>query len=155
MDSVAFSVARELHPPIGEWTVLDIRVNGSRLQEIVRAVEANQGTGDAEKNAPAPGAYMGLHPQSDDYFVRRLVGEPVVHTSNGISRRTALLRCTCGEVECWPLQANVEVTDRTVTWSHFRSAHDEWDLSSIGPFVFDRDQYEKSLSAATPDPELT
>ena len=150
MDQVVFSVERETHPPVGQWTVLDIRVNGSRLQELVRVVEASRATGGAEPSVP--GKYMGLHPQADSYFVRRLLGEPIVHTSSGISPRTALLGCTCGEVECWPLQADVEVTDRVVTWSNFRSARDEWDLSSIGPFVFDRDQYESSLSVATSTP---
>ena len=150
MDHVVFSVERETHPPVGEWTVLDIRVNGSRLQEMVQAVEASQATGDAE--ASVPGGYMGLHPQPDSYFIRRLLGEPIVHTSNGISLRTTLLGCTCGETNCWPLQADVEVTDRTVTWLNFRSPKDEWDLSPIGPFVFDRDQYENSLAAATSTP---
>jgi hypothetical protein len=147
VDHVLFSVERETHLPIGEWTVLDIRLNGSRLQEMVRAVEASQATGSAKESTP--GAYMGLPPQPDTFPIRRLLGEPIVHTSSGVSRRTTLLRCTCGDIGCWPLQADVEVSDHTVTWSSFISAKEEWDLGSIGSFVFDRDQYEQSLSAAT------
>jgi hypothetical protein len=152
VDHVVFSVERETHLPIGEWVVLDIRVNGSRLQEMVRAVEASQATGNAKDGVP--GRYMGLQPRPDTFPIRRLLGEPVVHTSSGISRRTTLLACTCGDPGCWPLQADVEVADLTVTWSNFRSAKDEWDLSVIGPFVFDHEQYEESLSAATSTPGL-
>ncbi len=150
MDHVVFSVERETHPPVGEWSVLDIRINGSRLQELVRDIEATQATGDAGDGVP--GDYMGLDPQPDSYLIRHLLGEPIVRTSSGISLRTTLLRCTCGDSGCWPLQADVRVTDRTVIWSDFRAPKDEWDLSSIGPFVFDHDQYEQSLSAATSIP---
>jgi hypothetical protein len=147
VDHVEFSVERETHDPVGEWTVLDIRVNGSRLQEIVRTVEASQANEDDEEDVP--GGYMGLHPRPDTFAIQRLLGTPTVHTTGGTSKRTTLLRCTCGEVECWPLEADVEVTERTVTWSNFHSPKEEWDLSSIGPFVFDRHQYEDSLAAAT------
>ena len=34
-----------------------------------------------------------------------------------------------------------------VTWRNFRNGHRDWDLSAIGPFVFDRTQHEKTLRA--------
>jgi hypothetical protein len=61
---------------------------------------------------------------------------------------TILLGCVCGEPSCWPLTAQVEVGDATVTWTGFRTGHRDWDLSGLGPFVFDRHQYETALVAA-------
>ncbi|HEY1095136.1 MAG TPA: hypothetical protein VGE61_10565 [Glycomyces sp.] len=59
---------------------------------------------------------------------------------------TVLLGCDCGDWGCWPLLAQVDVTDTTVTWRHFSNEHrPAWDLSGLGPFTFDRAQYEASL----------
>jgi hypothetical protein len=58
VDNLVFSIERESHPPVGESSVLDIRVNGFRLQERVQAVEATQATGDAEESIPS--GYIGV-----------------------------------------------------------------------------------------------
>ena len=59
-----------------------------------------------------------------------------------------LLGCSCGIVECWPLEARVTVDDDRVTWSNFAQ---EWepdrDYTGFGPFVFDRAQYEAAVHA--------
>jgi hypothetical protein len=49
---------------------------------------------------------------------------------------------------CWPLTARVTVTDATVTWREFRTGHRDWDLSGVGPFIFDRHAYEATLATA-------
>lgn len=58
---------------------------------------------------------------------------------------TVLLGCPCGEWGCWPLTVRVELTDATVRWHDFRTGHRDWDLSGLGPFVFDRPDYEAAL----------
>lgn len=45
----------------------------------------------------------------------------------------------------WPLTASVDVDESTVHWGGFRMGHRDWDQSELGPFVFDRDQYELAL----------
>ena len=55
--------------------------------------------------------------------------------------------CVCGEWGCWPLAVRVEVTDVTVRWHDFRTGHRNWDLSELGPFVFERREYEAALEA--------
>jgi hypothetical protein len=59
-----------------------------------------------------------------------------------------LLGCTCGFDHCSPVTARITVTDETVTWSDFRSGTD-WDASLVGPFVFDRSQYDEAVRSAT------
>ena len=49
-------------------------------------------------------------------------------------------------VGCWPLTTDVSVEEASVTWSHFRNGHRDWDLTGLGPFTFDRSQYETALS---------
>jgi hypothetical protein len=61
VDEIEFSVERELHLPIGEWTVLDIRINGHRLQEMVKEVETRTSSG--LDGTGVPGDYMGLDPR--------------------------------------------------------------------------------------------
>ena len=135
MDEIEFSVERELHLPIGEWTVLDIRINGHRLQAMAKEVETRA---SSSLNGPrVPGDYMGLDPRD----APTLLG----HENPA---RTTVLRCTCGDLGCGPLTVDVDTTDHRVTWSSVRSANPDWDLSSMGPFVFDRDQYEHALQRA-------
>ena len=58
-----------------------------------------------------------------------------------------LLGCTCGEWGRWPLTADVVVTPHQVVWRRFRHGHRAWDLSALGPFVFDREDDERALAA--------
>jgi len=34
-----------------------------------------------------------------------------------------------------------------VRWSNFRTGHRDWDLGGLGPFEFERSQYEAALSS--------
>ena len=151
MDHVSFSVRRERHPPTGEWTVLDIRINGVRLQEMVRATEIGPAT--AAGRPEDAGDYMGLDPRLA--ATRYFLGEPVTMSLRGDPIRDKVpLGCTCGEPACWPLRAELSVTDAAVTWSNFRGANTNWDLRALGPFTFDRSEYELALveAAATNRP---
>lgn len=60
-----------------------------------------------------------------------------------------LLACGCGEAGCWPLEATVDATDDTVTWSGFRQPHrPSWTYDGFGPFTFDRAQYDTAAAEA-------
>lgn len=37
-----------------------------------------------------------------------------------------------------------------VVWDHFLTGHRDWDLGHLGPFTFDREQYETALDAVLP-----
>ncbi|MGC4748407.1 hypothetical protein ACLQ28_22540 [Micromonospora sp. DT201] len=61
----------------------------------------------------------------------------------------ALLGCDCGEVGCWPLQAQVVTTDDVVRWRGFVQPHrPKRDYGDFGPFVFRRNQYERAVLEA-------
>lgn len=73
------------------------------------------------------------------------------HSADG--NAVLLMQCECGEVGCWPLLAKLEVTDTTVTWSDFQQPHRGpqspagwWRYDNLGPFSFDRVQYEAALA---------
>ena len=143
MDEVDFVVRSEHHPPIGYWSVLDVRVNGVRLQELVTsALEAQSTHGDTV----VPGAdYMGLDPSaaSAGHF---LGGYPVTMSIRGqpvLDR--VLLRCTCGEPGCDNVSAELRVEQSQVTWEKFRAGGAPL---PIDPFVFSRSQYDEALRRA-------
>jgi len=61
----------------------------------------------------------------------------------------ALLGCDCGEVGCWPLEAEVVTTDSRVTWRGFIQPHrPKRDYGSFGPLVFRRTHYEHAVREA-------
>jgi hypothetical protein len=48
-----------------------------------------------------------------------------------------------------PLLARVTTTPETVVWSDFEQPHrrGRWDYAQLGPFTFDRRQYEHAVEA--------
>lgn len=73
--------------------------------------------------------------------------------TEGASYRVAILECTCGVPDCWPLLAYITVRDSRVTWSGFEQPYRRdaeasgvaWSYGNLGPFVFDREQYEREM----------
>ena len=53
-----------------------------------------------------------------------------------------MLGCTCGVIECWFLQVSVRLSPDLVTWSDFGQFHRPSWLYELGPFTFEREQYE-------------
>ena len=63
--------------------------------------------------------------------------------------RVIVLACVCGSPYCTSITVRVQRSDMTVVWSDFAPA---WlgaasDCHRIGPFTFQREQYENSLQA--------
>ncbi|MDY3557294.1 hypothetical protein R5W24_006482 [Gemmata sp. JC717] len=69
-------------------------------------------------------------------------------------RRTkaTVLGCTCGITQCWFLQVRVTLLPEVVVWSEFGQFHRPHWRYNLGPFTFDRKQYEAQLaSGVAPD----
>lgn len=124
-------------PVVGIW------VDGVRLEELARRVELPFAA--AEGKPHIAGSYAGLTARDDIRWPsRHFLGESSL--SNFADGDTVLLGCQCGDWGCWPLVADVAVTEAAVSWSHFRNGHQEaWDLNELRPFVFERAQYEAAL----------
>jgi hypothetical protein len=145
MDSVVFQVETVALGGGDAYPVVAIHINGVRLEDLARVVE--QPFADAEGKPDLAGSYAGLAAATVAQGSRHFLGEPQdVWFDDG---DTVLLGCICGESGCWPLTARVDVLDATVQWSGFRTGHRPWDLSALGPFTFDRGQYERALAAAS------
>ena len=70
------------------------------------------------------------------------------HSYWGKIGKIAVLGCECGEVGCWPLYAQVQASEETISWSVFEQPHRrERDYSEFGPFQFRRSQYESAVDA--------
>ncbi|MFC8192161.1 hypothetical protein ACFUMH_10920 [Cellulomonas sp. NPDC057328] len=135
---VEFRVVRDVGRPDEVVPLVD----GARLDELVGRYERTRGYEPA-------GGYGGLVPAYGN------LGDLADHLGGGTrrwwsrDRHVALLACDCGEVGCWPLEAEVVVTDDRVTWSGFRQPHrPAWDYDGFGPFTFARDQYDAAAVVA-------
>ena len=83
--------------------------------------------------------------------LRRLLGEQPADLPSG---RCSLYVCPeCADLGCGALTAAVAVHERTVTWSDLGREVDYEDgversqLAPVGPLVFDRAEYERTLRA--------
>jgi hypothetical protein len=131
---------------------VQILIDGQDLIELARGVEGPvvAATGDTA----SPGSYSGL--AAEDYLPpsRHFLGERGREWWGG---KTELLACGhCGDVGCWPLVARIAATPPQVVWSDFEQPHrlerdcgdGAWRYDGLGPFVFDRTQYEAALRQA-------
>jgi hypothetical protein len=138
MNRIEFRVESE-ELGTGPADVLNLYVDGSRLQDLIRPYE--QPFADAEGKPTLAGQYVGLIERG--LSAKQFLNQPT-QTWFG-DGDTILLGCECGEAGCWPLTAHVEVGSHRVLWRHFRTGHRKWDLSAFGPFEFDRAKYDASL----------
>ena len=109
---------------------VEIYINGEKLREKVCKQELpfaeQEGNPGIAGHAPITPRelYQSLH---DDYAEEECV---------------SILGCCCGVVDCWPLDVAIEVGKNVVTWYGFNMYHRKnWDYSSLGSFVFDKQQY--------------
>ena len=113
-------------------------VNGRDLVDLV-------GTFERGFDAEVAGGYQALPAEEVLPPSQLLLGgpHPLYHYPEG---RVALLACECGEIDCWPLIARIDVEEDRVIWHHFAQPHrPQWSYANFGPFVFDRAAYEATL----------
>jgi hypothetical protein len=147
----AFTSMQEFggEPPEAEVAIL---VDGRDLLDAVREVE--RPFARAEGDEARAGKYAGMPAAAVAPPARHLLGEDEWAEEG----RVALYRCACGSEACWPLMARIEVDGGTVTWSDFRQPHrgpgspaGRWRHDALGPFVFDRAQYDDALARLARD----
>ncbi len=135
MDSIEFVVAERSDRP----GLVDVapKINGAELADLVERFEQ-----EARYTDPA-GGYGGLVPA----FQRpKLLEQLSAPGYTATPQELPVLGCICGEWACWPLLTTVSVEPSRVTWSRFRQPHRKTrDYSALGPFEFDRQQYEDAL----------
>jgi hypothetical protein len=94
-----------------------------------------------------PGAYAGVVLDRFNFgdLAAYLTGRP--DSTYWADKDTiALLGCECGEVGCWPLEAQILIDDDLVTWRGFTQPfRPQRDYGTFGPFVFRRSQYERAV----------
>ncbi|WP_330182073.1 hypothetical protein OHB26_38070 [Nocardia sp. NBC_01503] len=142
MHTVEFRIERaEL--AIAETDIVLVYIDGVELRDLVRPVEGPFAA--AEDSPDLAASYAGLVAAEVAWPSRHFLGDSAeTWVADG---ELIILGCTCGIAGCWPLSASLELTPETVVWQDFRNGHRDWDLSALGPFVFDRTQYEAALRA--------
>ncbi|HST57120.1 MAG TPA: hypothetical protein VLK84_00440 [Longimicrobium sp.] len=115
---------------------VEVRIDGHDLRDLVRAVELPHAAADGQPDLA--GSYDGLPP-----------GEWVLPPADGKGHVVAVLGCTCGVTECWPLLVRITRKADVVVWSDFRQPRRGWPHEGLGPFTFDRAQYDSALAALT------
>ncbi|WP_198303494.1 hypothetical protein [Cellulomonas sp. PSBB021] len=117
-------------------------IDGASLIDMVRAFEQVRGF------TPA-GGYAGIIPA---HFQFGDLADYYLGTASRLWPRDGhlwVLGCDCGEVGCWPLEAEITVSDQSVWWCNFSQPHrPAWSYAGFGPFVFDRRQYENAVAAS-------
>lgn len=132
----------ELRVVLDEAAALVPRVDGVDLTDAVRVFETSRGYDPA-------GGYGGLVPAS---FAFGDLG--AYYLGRGARQRPApgrlwLLGCSCGDLGCWPLEAEVVVTGGLVVWQDFGQPHrPARSYDGFGPFVFEREPYEAAVADA-------
>lgn len=117
-------------------------INGVTLVDLITAFELSH-------DCQPAGGYGGLVP--DHFNFGDLSAYLLGQDNDQWPRRGRLwlLGCDCGEVGCWPLEAKVELTADLVLWDEFSQPHRRGrDYAEFGPWVFEREQYERAVSAA-------
>jgi hypothetical protein len=127
-------------------------LEGRNFLELVRDVEAPFAY--AEGHPDLAGKYEGLPAQAVLPPSRHFLGEPS-EALLGYGEKIALFECECGCPGCWPLLVRIILTKKTVCWLDFEQPHRRsespgswWRYDTLGPFTFDRDQYESGLALA-------
>lgn len=135
MDVVEFGID---HTPYARIT---IAINGTPLVDLARIVE--QPWAIREGRPHLAGNYVGMAPAEIGGSASHFLATPrATWFGDG---DTVLLGCDCGAWGCWPLTADISVSDGGVSWHHFRHGHRDWDLSALGPFRFGRADYDRAL----------
>jgi hypothetical protein len=108
---------------------------------------------DREPYDPKTQHYVGLYASKVFLPSRRFLGNAreTDHTSQHDNGKICLLMCGCGIEGCGSIAARITVSGQIVVWDAFEDHYNtEWDLSCIGPFIFDRQQYLEELRKHNP-----
>ncbi|MFG2190355.1 hypothetical protein ACGFNT_35225 [Nocardia iowensis] len=148
INKIQFDIQVEFRRP-RRWLLADMLpiVRCDRIMPCIDSVPLTDLIDRFELEAgmrPAGGAYGGLIPaysrclRLDDHFHGR--------STMATGSKTPVLVCECGEWGCWPLLAEITVTDDLVLWDCAEQPDRRArDYGTFGPFRFDRKQYDHAL----------
>ena len=129
--------------------VTHISINDINLLSLVREAELPFATQMSYPDM-AGGLYTGLKPSKMLWPSRHLLGDPEPQLED--EGKIVIYNCICGQVFCWSLLVRIVVGKTAVTWSDFEQPHrgpgsaaGHWRYDALGPFTFDRQQYESAL----------
>ncbi len=140
-----------------------IFIDGRQLIELVRSAEepwvrAEHRERLAQFDDPGefrfePGDYHCLPASMVILPTRNLLDQPddpgfVLGPDDPRRGKATVLGCTCGIVQCWFLQVRVQILSDLVIWSEFGQFYRPHWQYGLGPFTFDRRQYEEELNRA-------
>jgi len=153
-------------PGGGGFKPVEVRINGRPLLDLIREAEeprarAENATDPADPDtlsgSVVPGAY--LYPGARTVLLpsREWLGSPaapgfVLDAGDPRRDKAMVLGCTCGISECWFVQARIDVGLDHVRWSEFGQFHRPHWRYDLGPFTFDRAQYEAQLAPRPAEP---
>ncbi|WP_051684176.1 hypothetical protein [Blastococcus sp. URHD0036] len=114
------------------------RIDGAPLPELVRSAAASRGLQErrrARRSVHSFG-FVEIGPSGAPLVEPLLAGGPAV----------VVLGCGCGNLGCGDLEADIRITDTTVTWADFSPPTEPpLVLEGLGPFVFDADAYRAAV----------
>lgn len=114
-----------------------IYINGKKLSSLAKIIEAPFAA--AEGYPQLAGIYAPLR-ASD--LLSILEGEWYCYDEDSAVVYSSLV----GEIGDWPLSVKIEENEKYVVWKGFKQYFREnWSYEGLGPFVFDRRQYECQL----------
>ena len=148
MDTIEFTAVEVEDEEAG--STVAIYINGRNLLETIRDVEMPFAVKEGHSTMAVQYAELSLADIPDLWS--HFHGDTLPYFSE--EGKVYLYGCVCGEPGCWPLQAYIGIGRNTVTWRGFEQPHrmeysraSHWRYDELGPFVFDRDQYEEALKS--------
>lgn len=133
--------------------MVSILIDGEQLEALVERHELPIAT--AEGKPSLAGTYIGLDVNTVAPPSRHFLGAPSWEIYR-YGERLQVLGCECGDPGCWPLVCRIQLRNDQIEWSDFcqaqRSGHNslpEWSYADFGPFVFNREAYERALQEIT------
>jgi hypothetical protein len=131
-------------------------LSGILLSELVESFERKHGFEPAGGYGALIPKWFGRTPPSPPPGYGSLEHYFMGKAGRGHRPGHYLLQCKCGNDGCWPLCARILMTGRTVVWDTFKQPHRPLrDYEDFGPFVFDAEQYTKTVvDAAAKNPQL-
>lgn len=122
--------------------VVEFRLGGRDFTDLVAESEV-AGCGELGR----AGRYLGLT-RSDINWAQHLLGRSTDDQDDErqLDGRTLLMGCICSVWGCNPLYARITSDESSVFWHDFHNPFRDWTYQTLGPFRFDRREYEAELT---------
>ncbi|MFE7777393.1 hypothetical protein ACFU5O_26575 [Streptomyces sp. NPDC057445] len=125
----------------------DLRVHAADATREPWRLENQDDTTPEEREEFLFSQHAGLTQDELGDPARHFLGEGGPGLLRATTGAVAVLGCSCGIWECWPLLTHITVTPETVEWSGFRQPYrPTWGELPMGPYVFPRAAYENALA---------